>query len=163
MGGGSGGVSGVGLGAGRGLGGGVGGVVGASSVSAVSANAPVGGTQSSGAGQPAVKLALSPEALSMLTRPGAVGGASSLALIGVGAGQGVSSLANTLVEAAVLAALLDNTKDDNKDKAGNVAPALVMAAAMRAYQQVAALPGVNIASAVPGSGVTISISSGAAA
>jgi hypothetical protein len=113
---------------------------------------------------PAVTLGLSSEAATLISQVVALGGVASLGSAGSQALTGAGSLTNKLVEAAVIAAVLDNAKDKEEEaNAGRsqVALALVAAAAVQAYQQVAGIPGATVVAPVLGTGARIAISASA--
>jgi hypothetical protein len=104
------------------------------------------------ASAPSVTVNISPEARSLLSQIARVGGAASANPVNTG------MLANTLVDVAVIAAVLDDSKDENRKK---FTTALIVSAALQAYQQVANLPGVNILTPVLGMGTNLAIRTGA--
>ncbi len=118
---------------------------------------------------PAVTVGISPEALGLLSQAASFGGSSALNGIATQAVTGVGSLANTgglankLVDAAVIAAVLDDSRDKDQDGNNKLATALIISAAVQAYQQVANMPGVSVVTPVMGTGASITISTGAGA
>lgn len=118
---------------------------------------------------PAVTVGISPEALGLLSQAASFGGSSALngvasqTVTGVGSLADTRGIANKLVDAAVIAAVLDDAKDKDKDGNSKLATALIISAAVQAYQQVANLPGVSVVTPVMGTGTSITISTGAGA
>ena len=109
--------------------------------------------QQSGSGraaQPAVTLGISKEALDMIARLGA----TSTTLPGNGAGV------EKLLGVAVLTALMGDGDKEGQKKSSSLASALIMSAAVQAYQQVAGFPGASVMTPVLGAGVSISVSAG---
>lgn len=135
------------------------------------------GETQAGSPAPAATVSLSDDGRALLVQIGALGGglgslsrlgnafgvAANQPLLGVSGVGSASNVADRLVDAAVLAALIESTRDDEDEKKqSGPANALVVAAAVQAYMQVANLASAQVVTSVAAAG-GISISIGAAA
>lgn len=134
--------------------GGVGGVGGAGGGAGVAAVGPVG---AAGGGAPAAGVASagpanSPAAVISISPQGFHNNFISEVLA---VENSTKTLADQLVAAAILDALSD---DDKNDQNKGVVSALIVASAIQAYNNMSNVPGSVTSTAVPGTGISISIS-----
>ena len=132
--------------------GGVGGVGGVGGAGAAIGPAAVGGAAASGASVASSGPTNTPAAVINISPQGFHTNFISEVLA---VENSTKTLTDQLVAAAILNALTDDDKDD-KNK--GVVSALIVASAIQAYNNISNVPGSVTSTAVPGTGVSISIS-----